>query len=385
MSEGMSMYEVKADTLEASFDAVAAEAAVGELRAEMAELKAKMDRAAVAAGRPALGGAAASAGDAGAKAFVEQYLRKGLESGIELKSFNASTTDAGGYALPREIDATIDATLKTISPIRSVANVVKVGTAGYRKLVTSGGVASGWVAETDARAETNTPVFREIVPSFGELYANPAASQAMLDDAAFDVEAWLAHEIATEFARAEGQAFVAGNGTNKPKGFLTYPVTAELDAVRAFGTLQYVASGAAGAFPGSSPADKLVDLVQSLRAPYRQGAVFVMNAGTLAQIRKFKTSDGAFLWQPGLVEGQADRLLGYPVIESEDMPDVAANSLGIAFGNFRAGYLIAERAETAILRDPFTHKPFVHFYAVKRIGGGVTNSEAIKLMKFAAS
>jgi HK97 family phage major capsid protein len=207
----------------------------------------------------------------------------------------------------------------------------------------------------------------------------------MLDDAAFDVEAWLAGEIATEFARAEGQAFVSGNGTNKPKGFLSYPVTAEADAVRAFGTLQYVPSGAAGAFPGSSPADKLVDLVQSLRAPYRQGAAFVMNAGTLAQIRKFKTSDGAFLWQPGLTEGQADRLLGYPVIESEDMPDVAANSLSIAFGNFRVGYLIAERAETAILRDPFSHKPFVHFYAVKRVGGGVTNSEAIKLMKFAAS
>jgi HK97 family phage major capsid protein len=384
MNEENMMYEVKADPLEASFDAVAAEAAVGELRAEMAEFKARMDRAAVIAGRPALGGAVASAGT-GAKAFVEQYLRKGMESGIELKSFNATSTDAGGYALPREIDAVIDATLKGISPIRAVANVVKVGTAGYRKLVTTGGAPSGWVAETDARVETATPVFKEIVPAFGELYANPAASQAMLDDAAFDVEQWLAGEIATEFARAEGAAFVNGNGTNKPRGFLSYTTTNEADAVRAFGTLQYTASGAAGAFPGSNPADKLVDLIQSLRAPYRQGAAFVLNAGTLAQIRKFKTSDGAFLWQPGLNEAQPDRLLGYPVIESEDMPDIAANSLSIAFGNFKAGYLIAERAETAILRDPFSHKPFVHFYATKRIGGGVTNSEAIKLMKFAAS
>lgn len=384
MNEENGMYEVKADPLEASFDAVAADAAVSELRAEMAAFKARMDRAAVIAGRPALGGAMAGA-ESGAKAFVDQYLRKGLESGIELKSFNATTTDAGGYALPREIDSVIDATLKAISPIRAVANVVQVGTAGYRKLVTTGGAPSGWVAETDARVETATPVFKEIVPAFGELYANPAASQAMLDDAAFDVEQWLAGEIATEFARAEGAAFVSGNGTNKPKGFLSYTTTNEADAVRAFGTLQYVASGAAGAFPGSNPADKLVDLVQTLRAPYRQGAAFVMSAGTLAQIRKFKTSDGAFLWQPGLTEGQSDRLLGYPIIESEDMPDIAANSLSIAFGNFRAGYLIAERAETAILRDPFSHKPFVHFYATKRIGGGVTNSEAIKLMKFAAS
>ena len=377
------MYETKADALEASFDAVVANEAVGALKAEMAQLRERMDQAAVAAGRPALAGAKAQ--DAGTKAFVDTYLRKGLEGGVELKSFNATSGEAGGYAVPREIDERIDATLKAISPIRAIANVVKVGSSGYRKLVTTGGAPSGWVAETDARIETATPAFHEIVPPFGELYANPAASQAMLDDAAFDVEAWLAGEIATEFARAEGQAFVAGNGTNKPRGFLTYPTTNEADAVRAFGSVQYVASGAAGGFAAASPQDRLIDLVQALRAPYRQGASFVMNAGTLAVIRKFKTADGAFLWQPGLTEGQADRLLGYPVIESEDMPDIAANSLSIAFGNFRAGYLIAERSETAILRDPFTHKPFVHFYAVKRVGGGVTNSEAIKLMKFSAS
>ena len=221
------MYEVKADALEASFDAVAAvaaEAAVGELRAEMTHLKERMDQAVVVQARPALAGARPERG-VGTKAFVEGYLRKGIEAGIELKSFNATTTDAGGYAVPREIDERIDATLRTISPIRQIANVVRVGTSGYRKLVTTGGTPSGWVAETDARVETATPAFHEIVPPFGELYANPAASQAMLDDAAFDVEAWLAGEIATEFARAEGQAFVAGNGVNKPKGFLTYTTT----------------------------------------------------------------------------------------------------------------------------------------------------------------
>ena len=373
------MLEVKADGLEASFEALERQDEdVAQLREEMAQLKSRMDAAAVAAGRPALAGAK-SAGSP----FVDNYLRKGLESGIELKAMAGTTDAAGGYAVPEEIDAEIDRTLKAISPIRAIANVVKVGSAGYRKLVAAGGTPSGWVSETAGRPETDTPVFAEIAPPFGELYANPAASQAMLDDAAFDVESWLAQEIATEFARAEGAAFVGGTGVNQPKGFLSAPNSAAADGVRPFGTLQYVTSGAAGAFVGVNPQDKLIDLVQALRPPYRQGAVFVMNSATAAKIRKFKTADGAFLWQPGLVAGQPDTLLGYPVVEAEDMPDVAADSLSIAFGNFRAGYLIAERTETQILRDPFTHKPFVHFYATKRIGGQVANSEAIKLMKFA--
>jgi HK97 family phage major capsid protein len=286
--------------------------------------------------------------------------------------------------VPQEIDAVIDTTLASISPIRSVANVVKVGSAGYRKLVTTGGTPSGWTGETDARPATDTPTFVEIAPPMGELYANPSASQAMLDDALFDVEAWLAGEIATEFARAEGAAFVGGSGTNQPKGFLQGPTGTASDATRSFGTLQYLASGASGDF-GASPQERLIDLVQSLRGPYRQGAVFVMNSSTLARIRKFKTSDGAFVWAPSLAAGQPATLLGYPVIEAEDMPDIAANSLSIAFGNFKAGYLIAERSETVILRDPYSNKPFVNFYATKRIGGQVSNSEAIKLMKFAAS
>lgn len=375
------MYEVKADALEESFDAVLQAEKIAQLEADMAALKGQV----VASQRPALDGVKGNADNPQRTAFVERYLRKGLEAGVELKSFSGASGPEGGYAVPREIDAAIDATLKGISPIRAIANVVQTGSAGYRKLVTSGGAPSGWASETGARAETGTPTFHEIVPSSGELFANPAASQAMLDDALFDVESWLAGEIAMEFAKAEGAAFVNGTGVNQPKGFLTGAVTDEADGVRAFGSLQYVASGAAGAFAASSPEDKLIDLVQALRAPYRQGAAFVMNSATLARIRKFKTSDGAFLWQPGLAVGQPDTLLGYPVVEAEDMPDIAADSLSIAFGNFKAGYVIAERSATSILRDPFTNKPFVHFYAVKRVGGAVANSEAIKLMKFSAS
>ncbi|MBA2932978.1 phage major capsid protein [Sphingomonas sp. CGMCC 1.13654] len=372
------MYETKNDPLEASF---AGADDIAELRAGMAALKAKLDAGTIVAARAPLSGAAAPE----AKQFVDRYLRHGNAAGIEVKAIDGTADSTGGYAVPQEIDAAIASTLSNISPIRGIANVVTVGSAGYRKLVTSGGITSGWAAEDAARAETATPVFNEIAPPMGDLFANPAATQAMLDDAAFDLEGWLAGEIAQEFARAEGAAFVNGDGVNKPKGFLQVPHTSQVDGVRPFGTIQYLYTGVDGAFPADEPEDLLIDLVQSLRAPYRQGAVFVMNAATLAVIRKMKTTEGQFLWSPGLVTGQPDTLLGYPVVEAGDMPDIGPGTTPIAFGNFNAGYLIAERGETAILRDPFSHKPFVHFYATRRIGGAVANSEAIKLIRFSAS
>jgi HK97 family phage major capsid protein len=373
------MVEVKADALEESFEAFQDDDGVAALKAELDTLKAKIAAGAIAAQRPALDGVKS----AESASFVDQYLRRGIETSLETKALGSSTDAIGGYAVPEEIDRVIDETLLSVSPIRSIANVVKVGSAGYRKLIASGGTPSGWVAYEAARPETNTPSFTEIVPAAGELYANPAASQQMLDDAMFDVEKWLAHEIATEFARAEGAAFVTGSGVSQPLGFLSSPTSAALDPARPMGTLQFLGTGSAGAFPGTNPADKLIDLVQSLRSPYRQGAVFVMNSATAAAVRKFKTADGAFMFQPSLAAGQPATLLGYPLIEAEDMPDIAANSLSIAFGNFKAGYVIAERNATTILRDPYTHKPYVHFYATKRIGGQVVNSEAIKLLKFA--
>ncbi len=262
-------YEVKADPLEAAFEAAVVPAAIV---------------------RPQL--SVDNVADPARSAFVEGYLRKGRE--VELKSFAGNVPADGGYAVPKEIDAVIDATLKSISPIRAVANVVQVGSAGYRKLVTTNGVASGWASEVAARPTTATPTFNEIVTSFGELYANPAATQAMLDDAQFDVEAWLADEIATQFAKAEGTAFVNSDSIDKPKGFLTYTIAATGDATRSFGQLQYVPVGAASDFPATNPQDKLLDLVHALRAPFRQGAVWVMNSATLAKIRKFKTSQGAW-------------------------------------------------------------------------------------------
>ncbi|MEO1731297.1 MAG: phage major capsid protein [Pseudomonadota bacterium] len=371
------------DPLEASFDLVErqdqAEAAITTLRNDVDEVKARLDKVARAASRPIMSGVAPSTEEV--KGFVNGYLRRGREP--EVKSLNTSTASDGGYAVPQAIDQVIATELAEMSPIRSIAQVVQTGTSGYRKLIATGGFASGWVSDTAARPETTTPSFSEIAPPSGDLYANPAASQGMLDDAAFDIEAWLASEIAIEFARAEGAAFVSGNGTNQPEGFLSTANSTAEDGVRAFGSLQYIGSGDATGFD-DAPDAKLIDLIHSLKAGHRQGATFVMNSSTLATVRKLKTSDGAFLWQPGLVEGQPDRLLGYPVLEAEDMPSVESGSFPIAFGNFRHGYLIAEHSATRVLRDPFSNKPFVHFYATKRVGGQVLDSNAIKLLKIEA-
>jgi HK97 family phage major capsid protein len=353
----------------------------------LAQIKARVDALGKAQPRSALGTVAArSSADAEHKAaFMDGYIRRGALDGLQSKALSGATPGDGGVAVPQQIDALIERRLRDISPIRGIAQVVQVGTSGYRKLVASSGVTSGWVAETAARPETATSTFNEIVPPSGDLYANPAATQAMLDDAVFDAENWLAEEIARDFAQKEGAAFVSGTGVARPKGFLTYTTATTPDAARAFGTLQYVPTGTVGAFPATNPADKLIDLIHTLRPAYRQGAVFVMNSKTLSQVRKFKDSTGQFLWQPSFQVGVPASLLGYSVIEAEDMPDVATDTLSIAFGNFNAGYVIADRMGTRILRDPYSNKPYVNFYATKRTGGAVTNSEAIKLLKFSAA
>lgn len=377
-------FETKADALNASFDIVerqeAQDAALATLRSDVEEVKGRLEKVSRAASRPLLDGAGSASGPE-VKGFVDGYLRHGRET--ELKAMTSAVGADGGFAVPQEIDAMIARRMVEISPIRSVANVVRTGTSGFRRLISTGGTASGWVSEAGARPETASPKLAEIIPPMGELYANPSATQAMLDDAAFDLEGWLANEIATEFARAEGAAFINGTGTNQPMGFLSVTASATGDAARAFGTLQFIGSGNATGL-GATPETKLIDLVCQLKAPLRQGAVWVMNSSTLAAVRKLKTADGAFLWQPGLVDGQPDRLLGYAVIEAEDMPDVGANQYPIAFGNFKAGYLITERRQTTILRDPYTNKPYVQFYATRRVGGQVMDSDAIKLLRIAA-
>ncbi len=321
-------------------------------------------------------------------AFYDRYMRKGMEADIatlEAKSLNITTAADGGYTVPQELDASIEKRLVAVSPIRAIANVVQIGTSGYKKLVTVSGAASGWVGEAGARTETTAPQFAEVTPPLGELYANPAATQSMLDDAYFDVENWLADELVAEFGQKEGASFVSGDGSDKPKGFLSYSTAAQDDSARAFGTLEHMITGVSGDFPAADPSDILIDLVHSLKAGYRQNAAFVMNTDLVAEIRKMKDVDGQYLWRPGLENGAVATLLGYPVVEAADMPAMGAGSLSIAFGNFQRGYTVTDRMGTRVLRDPFSNKPYVHFYATRRVGGGVVNSDAIKLLKFSAT
>ena len=249
------------------------------------------------------------------------------------------------------------------------------------ELVNLGGTASGWVGETDARSLTATSKLGLIEPFMGEIYGNPQATQKMLDDAFFNVEAWINSELATEFAEQEEIAFTTGDGTKKPKGFLAYESTDETDKVRAFGKLQHIVSGEAT----TVTADAIIKLIYTLRKAHRTGAKFMMNNNSLFAIRLLKDTEGNYLWRPGLELGQPSSLAGYGIAENEQMPDIAADAKAIAFGNFKRGYTIVDRIGTRILRDPYTNKPFVGFYTTKRTGGMLVDSQAIKLLKIAAA
>jgi HK97 family phage major capsid protein len=316
------------------------------------------------------------------KAF-RAFMRTGDDA--QLKSMSAGSMPDGGYAVPKVISDSIEDLVVNISPIRQIASVQQISTSDFHKLVNLRGTASGWVAETAARPATNTPQLADVKPPMGEIYAFPMASQQMLDDVYFNADTWLAEQVSTEFARSEGAAFVSGDGTNQPAGFLNGTPVATADGVRAFGTLQYLPTGVSGAWPASNPADLLLALVFSLKAQFRQNARWVMSKATLSQIAQFKDSSGRYILSPMTAPGVPATIFGYPVVEAEDMPSVSAGSLSIAFGDFGRGYLIVDRIGTRVIRDPFTNRPYVGFYATKRVGGAVVNSEAIKLIKFAVS
>ncbi|MFP4275728.1 MAG: phage major capsid protein [Paracoccaceae bacterium] len=312
------------------------------------------------------------------------YLRCGDDDalrGVELEGKAMSTAIAGdgGYLVDPQTAETIASVLRSTASIRQIANVVNVEATSFDVLIDTTEMGAGWSSETGAQAETGTPVIERITIPLHELSALPKASQRLLDDSAFDMEGWLAGRIADRFARAEAAAFVSGDGVDKPTGFLSHPAVD--NDIWTWGNLGYVPSGADGAFAG---ADAIVDLVYALGAQYRANAGFVMNSKTAGAVRKLKDNDGRFLWSDGLAAGEPARLMGYPVLIAEDMPDIAAGADAIAFGDFRAGYTIAERPDLRVLRDPFSAKPHVLFYATKRVGGDVSDFAAIKLLRFAA-
>lgn len=321
------------------------------------------------------------------KGAFESFMRKGRNTDeleeLQQKAVSVGVDGDGGFAVPEELDTAIERFESESTPMRQVCNVITVSNENYKKLVTKGGAASGWVGETAARLETGTPTLSELAPYFGELYANPAATQKSLDDVYFDVAAWLAEEVGIEFSEQENVAYTSGNGTNMPRGFLDYEMAATDDAARAIGTLQYRLSGtdsALGADDDTS-VNNLIDLTYDLKPRYRMDAKFMLGRDSLRAARKLRNSNGDLIWQPSFVSGQPARILDYDVVENTDMPGLAAESNSLAFGNFKRGYTIVDVRGVRMLRDPFTNKPHVHFYTTKRTGGFLVNSEAIKILR----
>ncbi|SEW04301.1 phage major capsid protein, HK97 family [Cognatiyoonia koreensis] len=343
----------------------------------------KLDRKTMLARRPELGMTAEI--DAPHQKAFSAYLRSGDDDGLrglelEGKALSTAVAADGGYLVDPQTADTIKSTLSATASIRAIANVVNVDATSFDVLVDHADIGAGWATETGSLAETDSPQIDRITIPLHELSALPKASQRLLDDSAFDIEGWLADRIATKFARSEAAAFVNGDGIEKPQGFLTAP-TVDND-VWVWGNLGYVPTGVSGDLGG---AEKIIDLVYALGAQYRAGATFVMNSRTVGAVRQLKDSDGRFLWSDGLAAGEPARLMGYPVLIAEDMPDIGADAAAIAFGDFGAGYTVAERPDLRVLRDPFSAKPHVLFYATKRVGGAVSDYAAIKLLKFSES
>ncbi len=336
--------------------------------------------------RPALA-AAADAEAPHQKAFAA-YLRTGEDEGlrglnIEEKALSTAVAADGGYLVDPETSASIQSVLRSASSLRQVAKIVNVEATSFDVLIDSTEAGAGWASETANLTETATPTIDRISIPLHELSALPKISQRLLDDSAFDIETWLSDRVADTFSRSEAAAFVSGDGIDKPVGFLTHSKVNNNNWT--WGSLGYVPTGTAGGFNGSNPGDGLIDLVYGLGARYRANGSFVLNSKTAGVVRKIKDAEGRFLWADGLTAGEPARLLGYPVLICEDMPDVADEAFAIAFGDFSAGYTIAERPDLRILRDPFSAKPHVLFYATKRVGGDVSDFAAIKLLKFSIS
>lgn len=349
---------------------------VDNINAEIAKLQASVDAANERMVAAAMNGGASQLKDKEYSDSFSAHFRKGEVQA----SLNKGQAAEGGYLAPVEWDRSITDRLVVVSPMRALCAVQNISTNGFSKLFGIRGTTSGWVGETSARPETGTSGFGSMTYNTGELYANPAATQQMLDDAAVNLEAWLAAEVETEFSLQEGLAFLSGNGTNKPNGLLTYITGGSNAAAHPWGDIKTVKSGAAAALTPEG----LIDLIHELPTAYTGQARAIMNRNTQKAIRKMKDGDGNFLWQPSFQAGAPATLLGYGITDVADMPDIAANSKPIVFGDFKRGYLIVDRMGVRVMRDPYTNKPYVHFYTTKRVGGGLLNPDVLKALTVAA-
>lgn len=350
--------------------------------------KQALDHMVLKQARPSLSGQNASGYSANHiehKHAFDTYVRRGDETtlrSLEAKAHSYGSGPDGGYLVPSELETEIGRRLSVLSPIRGISSVRQVSGAVLKKPFSVSGPAVGWVGETDARPQTASAKLAELQFSTMEIYAMPAATSSLLDDAAVDVEQWISAEVETAFAEQEGQAFVKGDGVNKPRGFLNYDSVSE--TLWQWGKLGHVATGTAGGLPATDPSDVLIELIYALKAGYRQNAHFVMNRKSQATLRKLKDKDGNYLWQPPATIGDKASFMGFGLVEAEDMPDIATDKTAIAFGDFARGYLVVDRVGIRILRDPYSAKPYVLFYTTKRVGGGIQDFDAIKLLKFSA-
>ncbi len=310
---------------------------------------------------------------------MNNYMRRGDGNHAIKAAMEVGNDSSGGYHVTPDTSGAMVTKIFETSPMRSYANIETIGVdklEGFNDLEEG---SQGWVGEKSTRPETDTPDVGKWSIDVHEQYANPRITQKLLDDSAFDVSSWLANKTSTKFARVENTAFCTGNGTLKPHGFLTYNTALTDDATRAWEIFQHVISGSNTAI---SDSDFLITLVYKLKVHFRNNANWFMNRNTLAAIRKLKDGDGNYLWQTDYTRQNAATLLGYGIAEFEDMPDMVANSLSIAFGDMRQAYTVVDRQGIRVLRDPFTAKPYVQFYTTKRVGGAAVNFEALKFMKF---
>lgn len=392
--------------LKGKADVVAAEkvdrinAALDEQKTGISALEKDIDRIAKAVAALEINGGAGGADapsaelQAYSKAFNSYFRRgdKAVEGGelalrdLEVKAaLTVGSEPDGGYTVMPEMETAIDEVVKEISLLRNLATVRSIGTSEYKKLVNMHGTASGWVGETESRPQTVGPTLSELKFPVMEMYAMPAASQSLLDDSRVNIAQWLADEVQLEFAQKEGIGFISGDGVNKPRGIVG-GYTTVADASYSWGSVGYVVTGSSGAFDATIKADCLVDTYHALKTLYRKSASWLANRTTLGATRKLKDGQGNYLLNMVLrPEGFVEEILGRPAHEIPDMPDIAANSMSMAFGDWKRAYLIIDRVGIRVLRDPYTSKPYVLFYTTKRVGGGIQNFEALKLLKFGTS
>ncbi len=302
------------------------------------------------------------------------YLRKGTESGLsrlETKALSVGSDPDGGYLVTPTISSNIVQAIFETSPMRQICSVETISSDSLDIIEDINDIASGWTGETTTVADTATPqIGKKNIPVY-ELYAQPKATQKLIDDSSIDIEKWLAGKLADNFSRKENTAFVSGTGVSQPRGILTYASGTN------WGQIQQVGTGSSGVITS----DSLITLYYTLKEPYTVNATFLMNRATTQAVRLLKeTTTNQYMWQPGLAAGTPDTLLGVPVKLAADMPSPTAASLSVVFGDFSKAYQIVDRIGIRILRDPFTEKPFVNFYTTKRTGGDVVNFEAIKLL-----